>query len=75
MNTPSPPSFHKEEIIIDYENVSYKHQTQAFVTHLPHYTKDYIVSLFPIASWIHRYNLMVCKYIISVYFYLIQTYN
>ncbi|GAA5814566.1 hypothetical protein MFLAVUS_008065 [Mucor flavus] len=25
---------------------------------LPEYTKEYIISLFPIASWLHRYNLM-----------------
>lgn len=68
MYTASPPSFHnKEEIIIDYENVSYKHQTQEFITHLPHYTKDYIVSLFPIASWLHRYNLMVFTYTVCIH--------
>lgn len=49
----------KEEIIIDYENVSHKHQTQEFLRNLPEYTKEYIISLFPIASWLHRYNLMV----------------
>lgn len=52
---------HKEEIIIDYENVSHRHQTQEFMRHLPAYTKNYIITLFPIASWIHRYNLMVIQ--------------
>jgi hypothetical protein len=51
----------KEEIIIDYENVSYQHQTREFMKHLPTYTRDYIITLFPIASWIHRYNLMVIQ--------------
>lgn len=48
-----------EEIIIDYENISYRHQTQEFMRHLPSYTKNYIISLFPIATWLHRYNMMV----------------
>ncbi|KAI7902744.1 sulfate transporter family-domain-containing protein [Cokeromyces recurvatus] len=49
---------HKEEIIIDYENVSYQHQTKEFFKHLPAYSKNYAISLFPIITWIHRYNLM-----------------
>jgi sodium-independent sulfate anion transporter 11 len=49
----------KEEIIIDYENESMKYQTKQFFHHLPTYTKDYVISLFPIATWLHRYNLMV----------------
>ncbi|CAO0791450.1 unnamed protein product [Mucor circinelloides] len=55
---PRPPSHSKSgEIIIDYENESYQHQTQEFMKHLPAYTKKYIIGLFPIASWLHRYNL------------------
>ncbi|KAG0942925.1 hypothetical protein G6F57_004187 [Rhizopus arrhizus] len=45
------------EIIIDYEPDSYKKQTQDFFRQLPHIIKEYIISLFPIATWIHRYNL------------------
>lgn len=45
------------EIIIDYEPDSYKKQTQEFFRQLPHIIKEYIISLFPIATWIHRYNL------------------
>lgn len=57
---PRPPSHSKSgEIIIDYENESYQHQTQEFMKHLPAYTKKYIIGLFPIASWLHRYNLQV----------------
>lgn len=55
-------SMYREEIIIDYENVSYQHQTREFMRHLPAYTKDYVISLFPIATWLHRYNLMVNSY-------------
>ena len=59
-STSRPPSHSKnEEIIIDYENESYQHQTQQFMKHLPNYTKNYIISLFPIATWLHRYNLQV----------------
>ncbi|KAI8646385.1 sulfate transporter family-domain-containing protein [Parasitella parasitica] len=55
---PRPTSHGKnEEIIIDYENESYHHQTQEFMRHLPNYTKNYLISLFPIATWLHRYNL------------------
>lgn len=49
----------KEEIIIDYEYISHQRQTQEFFKHLPEYIKQYIISLFPIATWLHRYNLMV----------------
>jgi hypothetical protein len=48
---------HPADIIIDYEQESYRQQTQEFFQNLPHYITDYIISLFPIATWIHRYNL------------------
>lgn len=51
----APPS----EIIIDYDDVDYKQETKDFMRNLPRYTKDYIVGLFPILHWIHRYNLVV----------------
>jgi hypothetical protein len=58
LNMVTPP--HQQstgEIIIDYEPDSYKKQTQEFFRQLPHIIKEYIISLFPIATWIHRYNL------------------
>ncbi|CAO3692550.1 hypothetical protein G6F70_004352 [Rhizopus microsporus] len=51
------PRRHASEIIIDYEPESYKQQTQKFLKQLPHNTKEYAISLFPIMTWIHRYNL------------------
>ncbi|CAO3643769.1 unnamed protein product [Mucor hiemalis] len=48
---------HPADIIIDYEEDSYRRQTQEFMHNLPHYIQEYIISLFPITSWIHRYNL------------------
>jgi sodium-independent sulfate anion transporter 11 len=48
-----------EEIFIDYEHTTYKEETELFFKNLPHYTRDYLVALLPIASWIRRYNLMV----------------
>lgn len=48
---------HPADIIIDYEQDSYRKQSQEFFHNLPHYTQEYVVSLFPIATWIHRYNL------------------
>jgi sodium-independent sulfate anion transporter 11 len=51
-------SVHKEEdIVIDYEAVDYRQETAEFFHNLPHYIQEYIISLFPIASWIHRYNV------------------
>ncbi|CAO3586888.1 unnamed protein product [Absidia cylindrospora] len=47
-----------DEIFVDYEQVSYKEETQIFFKNLPRYTQDYLVGLLPIASWIGRYNLM-----------------
>ncbi|SAM08448.1 hypothetical protein [Absidia glauca] len=47
-----------EEIFIDYEHTTYKEETELFFKNLPHYTRDYLVALLPIASWIRRYNLM-----------------
>lgn len=58
----APPS----EIIIDYQDVDYRQETKDFMRNLPHYIKDYIVGLFPILHWIHRYNLVV-KYSMSSY--------
>lgn len=49
----------KQDIIIDYEEFSYKRETQTFFQHLPKYIEEYIVSLLPIVTWIHRYNLQV----------------
>ncbi|KAL7319728.1 Sulfate permease 2 [Mucor circinelloides] len=48
---------HPADIIIDYEQDSYRKQSQEFFHNLPHYVQEYVVSLFPIATWIHRYNL------------------
>ncbi|KAI9031586.1 sulfate transporter family-domain-containing protein [Phycomyces nitens] len=35
---------------------SYNYQTRLFIANIPNYTYDYLVGLFPIATWIHRYN-------------------
>ncbi|KAI8086065.1 sulfate transporter family-domain-containing protein [Halteromyces radiatus] len=48
----------QEELFVDYEQVSYKQETERFLKELPHYTQEYVVGLFPIASWIRRYNLL-----------------
>lgn len=62
------PTHFKEEIIIDYEDISHQRRTQEFFRHLPEYTKEYIISLFPIASWLHRYNLMVDLFFLKKHF-------
>lgn len=45
------------KIIIDYDEISYREETQLFLQNLPHLIQDYFISLFPIATWIHRYNV------------------
>ncbi|KAI9033722.1 sulfate transporter family-domain-containing protein [Phycomyces nitens] len=44
-------------IVIDYDEESYKSQIKTFAHKVPGYTKNYFVSMFPIITWIHRYNL------------------
>jgi hypothetical protein len=57
-NKPTSAQTHRAgEIVIDYEEDSYRQQTQEFFHNLPHYIQEYVISLFPIATWIHRYNL------------------
>jgi sodium-independent sulfate anion transporter 11 len=48
-----------EDIFVDYEQVSYKQETELFFRNLPRYTQEYVVGLLPIATWIGRYNLTV----------------
>ncbi|KAI8369704.1 sulfate transporter family-domain-containing protein [Blakeslea trispora] len=45
------------DIVVDYEETSYREQAKEFLNELPHHAAEYIVSLFPIMSWIHRYNV------------------
>ncbi|KAI8986046.1 sulfate transporter family-domain-containing protein [Pilobolus umbonatus] len=53
----SPVTKNAGNIVIDYEPESYRRETQEFFHQLPRYAKEYTVGLFPIATWIHRYNL------------------
>jgi sodium-independent sulfate anion transporter 11 len=46
-------------MVIDYDEPNYKESVVQFTRKMPSYTKDYFVSLFPIFTWIHRYNLTV----------------
>ncbi|OBZ89894.1 putative sulfate permease C3H7.02 [Choanephora cucurbitarum] len=45
------------DIIVDYEEISYKEQARQALNELPHQAAEYLISLFPIITWIHRYNL------------------
>lgn len=47
-------------MVIDYAEPNYKDSAKQFTRKLPSYTKEYFVSMFPIFTWIHRYNLTVC---------------
>lgn len=46
-------------MVIDYAEPNYKDSAKQFTRKLPSYTKEYFVSMFPIFTWIHRYNLTV----------------
>ncbi|KAI8367987.1 sulfate transporter family-domain-containing protein [Choanephora cucurbitarum] len=45
------------DIVVDYEEISYKEQARQALNELPHQAAEYLISLFPIITWIHRYNL------------------
>ncbi|GAB5586175.1 Sulfate permease 2 [Umbelopsis nana] len=44
-------------MVIDYAEPNYRDSVKQFTRKLPSYTKEYFVSMFPIFTWIHRYNL------------------
>ncbi|KAH8554681.1 sulfate transporter family-domain-containing protein [Umbelopsis sp. PMI_123] len=44
-------------MVIDYDEPNYKESAVRFIHKLPVYTKEYFASLFPIFTWIHRYNV------------------
>ncbi|ORZ01515.1 sulfate transporter family-domain-containing protein [Syncephalastrum racemosum] len=46
-----------QDIIIDYDAYNHRAEAQKFINDLPHHIQSYLISLFPIATWIHRYNL------------------
>ncbi|KAI7884796.1 hypothetical protein K492DRAFT_124621, partial [Lichtheimia hyalospora FSU 10163] len=45
-------------VVVDYEDISYKHEIKKGVRAFPRNAANYVVDLFPIFQWIHRYNLM-----------------
>lgn len=46
-------------LVVDYKAETYQDKIKSTAHDLPKYSVDYLVSLFPIATWIHRYNLAV----------------
>lgn len=46
-------------VIVDYEDISYKREIKKGIRAFPKSAANYIIDLFPIFQWIHRYNLMV----------------
>ncbi|KAI8139144.1 sulfate transporter family-domain-containing protein [Fennellomyces sp. T-0311] len=46
------------DVVIDYDETDYRHETRKFFRELPHFIQEYVIALLPIATWIHRYNLM-----------------
>lgn len=66
-----------QDIIIDYDAYSHRAEAQKFLNDLPHHIQNYFIGLFPIATWIHRYNLTVsciCYPLLSSYSELIRTF-
>ncbi|ORX61510.1 sulfate permease [Hesseltinella vesiculosa] len=47
----------QKQVVVDYQPERIRDSLQWFGGHLPRLAREYAVSLFPIASWIHRYNL------------------
>ncbi|ORX53071.1 sulfate permease [Hesseltinella vesiculosa] len=45
------------EIIVDYDELTFRKEVEQTTKNLPRYTKDYLVGLLPIFKWIHRYNV------------------
>ncbi|KAI8336109.1 sulfate transporter family-domain-containing protein [Chlamydoabsidia padenii] len=43
--------------VVDYKHETYQEKIKSTAHDLPKHSIDYLVSLFPIATWIHRYNL------------------
>ncbi|KAI8067999.1 sulfate transporter family-domain-containing protein [Gongronella butleri] len=48
----------QKDIIVDYEPERIRDNLQWFGANAPRLTREYVVSLFPIATWIHRYNFV-----------------
>ncbi|KAI8060700.1 sulfate transporter family-domain-containing protein [Gongronella butleri] len=45
------------EIFIDYDKESVRKELATTAHKLPGYAKDYVIGLFPVFQWIHRYNV------------------
>lgn len=48
-------------VVVDYEDISYKHEIKKGIRAFPRNAANYVIDLFPIFQWIHRYNLMVSE--------------
>lgn len=48
-------------VVVDYEDISYKHEIKKGIRAFPRNAATYVIDLFPIFQWIHRYNLMVSE--------------
>lgn len=48
-------------VVVDYEDISYKHEIKKGIRAFPRNAANYVIELFPIFQWIHRYNLMVSE--------------
>lgn len=46
-----------KSIVIDYDKINYKEEINEHIHKIPEYTREYVRDLFPIAQWIHKYNL------------------
>ncbi|KAI9303755.1 sulfate transporter family-domain-containing protein [Cunninghamella echinulata] len=45
-----------KQIVVDYEYDDYQKKSKRAIKDLPKSSRQYIISLFPIITWIHRYN-------------------
>lgn len=51
-------------VVIDYDKINYKEELNEHIHNIPRYTREYVHDLFPIAQWIHKYNLTVSMHLL-----------
>ena len=60
-------------VLINYAPLTFKQKFRKNLYHFPKQFKTFVVGLFPIIQWIHRYNLSVSNY--RIVYMLIQLFT
>lgn len=59
-----------KSIVIDYDKINYKEELNEHIHNIPKYAREYVHDLFPIAQWIHKYNLTVSMHLFIKRFFV-----